>query len=113
MDPRFKLGDKFVAHLLTELDMIKAMKQGRREARLKRCEQLIREIIRLTKDNRSDHLLVTTAVWILVSLIRLDSQLRNVMIDAGVPGLLSEVLRFPRVTDATRAYSGELCSALW
>lgn len=112
MDPRFKLGDKFVAHLLTELDMIKAMKQVRREARLKRCEQLIREIIRLTKDNRSDHLLVTTAVWILVSLIRLDSQLRNVMIDSGVPGLLSEVLRFPHVTDATRAYSGELCSAL-
>lgn len=106
-------GDKAVVRLLHELDHLKTTPELRAAVRARQSEALIRSCVRVIREHVSDHLTVTSALWVLVSLVRLDAALKAVLSDAGVPGVLAEVLRGPRVSQATREYAGELTTALW
>ena len=109
----FRPGDQVVVKLLNELDTLKSDDTVRPRARARQSVELIRSCTRLMKEHISDHLITTTALWVLVSLIRMDSSLIPGLADAGVPGVLAEVLQDPGVGRATREYARELTSALW
>lgn len=110
----FHPGDTIVHHILEELDHVKATSSSvTNGSDLQRSKALIHHCARLLKTNMSDHLIATTTVWVFVSLIRLDGRLHSALLDAGVPGLLGDLLRSPHVTGAARAYSQELTTAMW
>ena len=57
-----------------------------------------------------DHLLETTTIWALIHMLRMDSQyMKEVMLGAGVPGVLYEIMSSHSLTGATRQYASELC----
>jgi hypothetical protein len=118
--PAFRLGDKQVLRLLAELDSIKGqeLKPG---TRARRSDALIHSCRGLLKEHLFDPLLGATALWVLLCLLRLDPAqtgsrpggVRAALAEAGVPGLLSEVLQAPGISKVTREYAGELTTALW
>lgn len=57
-----------------------------------------------------DHLLETTTIWALTHILRVDSRYtKEVMLGAGVPGLLFDIMSSHSLTGATRQYASELC----
>ncbi len=106
-----QVGDKAVARVLKELNELKILKPS--EPKRARSLALLHECKRLAKERMGDHLLVTTVVWVFVSLLRMDSELHAAFVNGGIPGVLAEILKSRCISEATRAYAGELCSALW
>lgn len=105
----FRPGDKLVLRLLKELDELKTRGPAIKPAAWARqSEALIRSCMQVLKDNMDDHLIVTTTLWVLVSLSRLEPSLRALLADVGIPGVLSQVLQGPRVSKTTREYASEL-----
>lgn len=109
----FRPGDKLVVSLLNDLDHLKTQKDIRPIPRARLTEALIRSCARLMREHSADHLIVTSALWVLVSLVRMDAGARGLLSDAGVPGVLAEILHGSRVSRTTREYAGELTKVLW
>lgn len=109
----FRPGDKQVLKLLNELDAVKSDTSVRPHARARQSVELIHSCMHLIKEHISDHLITTTALWVLVSLVRMDRGIIPGLADAGVPGVLAEILQGPSVGRTTREYAKELTSALW
>ena len=118
-------GHRVVQCILHDLDRIK---RGRSRRRLQKCEKLIYYIVQQLRSRRAaggyddegvggveqehyhDHLLETTAIWALIHMLRMDSHLmKEVMIGAGVPGILYDIMSGHSLTGATRQYASELC----
>jgi len=97
-----------VKKILKHLDNINQTKSVHK--RLKRCEALIYKISSALRHTEQDHLYQTTSIWILINVFRLDPpSVREIMIQAGIPGVLYEVLRSRLLTGSTRQYASELC----
>ena len=110
--PKISVGDKQVKGLLQDLNHLKTHPEMKLPKKNHLGGLLTRTTIRLLKDNMSDHLLITTLLWILVSLLRIDSCFHSILLDAGAPGALVEILQDPTVTDVAKEYASELTSAL-
>ena len=124
---------RVVQAILRDLDRIK---RGRSQRRVQKCERLIHFIVQqlrlsLRRSSRfkdeddeegdeekapgltpaeHDHLLETTTIWALIHMFRMDPEyLKEVMVGAGVPSILFEIMSAHSLTGATRSYASELC----
>ena len=113
--PRLTKNDKpdqLVKIILGTIDKIK--KTPNYHKRIKKSENLTYSLVtELRRARADDHLLHTTAIWALITLFRRDPDtLKELMIVAGVPGVLYEILKNEFLSGATRQYATELCSFL-
>lgn len=100
-------NDKRVHSILRDLEKIKNSKLSKK---LKRCEHLIYYITGSLRKYPDDHLLQTTSIWVLINIFRLlPDETKNVMIEAGVPGCLYEILKSNKLSGTSRQYASELC----
>jgi len=125
---------RIVQTILRDLDKIK---RGRSQRRLQKCERLIHFIVQQLRASlrrssgyndddddeegdeekapgltlaEHDHLLETTTIWALIHMFRMDPEyLKEVMVGAGVPSILFEIMSAHSLTGATRSYASELC----
>ena len=117
-------GNQLVSVILRELDVcnklankgkartngIPSSKHIREEERLvHKCEDIINFIVlslRKQSPRYADHLLQATTVWALISILRIEPvHGRNVMIHAGVPAVLYEILKSAKLRGSTRCLS--------
>ena len=106
--PKLSSGDARVQGFLRDLEKIKTTQRHRKK--LKRCETLIYRVVQSLRKTKTDHLLYTTAVWTLVQIFRLFPEtMKEVMLAAGVPALLYEVLHSGLLSGSMRQYTSELC----
>jgi len=120
---------RVVQCILHDLDRIK---RGRSRRRLQKCEKLTYYIVQQLRSRRwagvededdvsislqlqkqqplHDHLLETTTIWALIHMLRIEPQyMKEVMVGAGVPGVLFDIMSSHSLTGATRQYASELC----
>ena len=101
-------GDRKVHAFLRDLEKIKTSKRPRKQ--MKRCEELIFRIVQALRRTDSDHILYTTCVWTLVSVFRMFPEpMKELMLAAGVPGALHDVLLSGLLSGSMRQYTSELC----
>ncbi len=102
-----KTGDKKVNIILRDLEKIKNSKPNRK---LKRCEHLIFYIVHSLRKAGDDHLLHTTVIWVLVTIFRIfPDDTKSVMLEAGVPAILLEIIKLGNLSGTSRQYASELC----
>jgi hypothetical protein len=105
--PRLSAGDKRVHIILRDLEKIKYTKPRKQ---LKRCHNLIFYITQVLRKAEHDHLLHSTAIWVLINIFRLFPEgTKQVMLEAGVPGVLYEIIRNSSISGTSRQYASELC----
>eukprot|EP00601_Ochromonadales_sp_CCMP2298_P031201 CAMPEP_0173332098 /NCGR_PEP_ID=MMETSP1144-20121109/4172_1 /TAXON_ID=483371 /ORGANISM="non described non described, Strain CCMP2298" /LENGTH=390 /DNA_ID=CAMNT_0014276961 /DNA_START=103 /DNA_END=1272 /DNA_ORIENTATION=+ len=106
--PRLSTGDKRVQVFLRDLEKVKTSRRPHKQ--LKRSEELIHRIVHTLRRSDSDHILFTTCIWTLISLFRLFPEpIKEVMLGAGVPGVLHDVLLTGMLSGSMRQYTSELC----
>jgi hypothetical protein len=109
-DPN-RLQDKSIQKILKSIHKLKACNPQQRSLKY---DELIRYILAVMRDRKADSLLQTTALWSLLNLIQLDRETNvNLMLQAGAPAVLSEILKVPNQSDHTRKYASQLISELW
>lgn len=97
--------------MLKDLEKIQSIKPPKQ---LMMCEALIFNIVFTLRKANDDHLLQTTAVWVLINLLRVDVEIcRKAMLDSGVPSVLYSIMSGLHLSGATRQYASELCHYLW
>jgi hypothetical protein len=102
-------GDKTVQIILRDLEKCKRLKKDRRRL-LPKCEDLVNFIVLQVRKKASDHLLQATIVWALINILRFEPQaMKDIMINAGVPGMMYTILSSDQLRGATRTYASELC----
>lgn len=102
-----KSKDKRVYAMLRDLDKIKTSKKKKQ---VKRCELLINYIAQCLRKCTDDHLLHTTSIWVLITIFRLfPVETKEMMIEAGIPGCLYEVIKDGNLNGSSRQYASELC----
>lgn len=105
--PRLQAGDHRVHSILRDLDKVKGSKP---KSKLKRCEQLIYFIVQSLRKCNDDHLLHTTSIWVLISLFRMfPRENKLVMLQAGVAGVLYNIIKSGSLNGSSRQYASELC----
>ncbi len=105
-------GDNLVRKFLKDLEKINRTKE--QPKKLHRCEELILSIVSSLRKKQPDHLRQTTAIWILMNILKIDTLVtRGMMISAGVPTVLHEFLQSRNLTKTTQQYASELCFYLW
>lgn len=106
-----------VSHtLLTQYESISKRKNSKK--RDKMLEGLIHHIVHVLRRSRGENLLQTTAIWILSSILRLEGGddanfQKNIMVAAGIPGVVHDILLENKMSGSTREYASELCFYLW
>ena len=109
--PKIVLNNESVQHILREMDKIK---RSSRAKKIAKCESLILFMVCSVRKKQADHLLQTTIIWALVNILKINVNLiRNLMLQAGVPVILSEILRGRNLTRTVQEYASELCTFLW
>lgn len=99
--------------ILKDLASIRDLSKKNMNKCTRKIEKLIFFIVQTLRHFKTDHLLETTVIWVLINLIKVNSQFsRRVMLLAGIPGALYGILNTSTVTGATRKYVTELCSYL-
>jgi hypothetical protein len=105
--PDLSTGDKRVYIILRDLEKIKLSK---RKKQLKRCQNLIFYIANALRKAEHDHLLHATAIWALINVFRIYPQdTKPTMLEAGVPGILYNVIKSSSISGTSRQYASELC----
>ena len=105
--PRLESGDKKVHTILRDLEKIKNSKPSKK---LKRCEHLIYFIVHSLRKAPGDHLLHSTAIWVLVTVFRIfPEETKPIMLEAGVPAILMDVIRMGTLSGSSKQYASELC----
>ena len=101
--------DHKVQAFLRDLEKIRTSKRPRKQ--IKRCEDLIYRVVQaLRRTDQPDHLTATTGIWTLISIFRLFPEpMKELMLAAGVPGVLFEILKSGILTGSMRQYTSELC----
>lgn len=100
-------GDKRVHSILRDLDKIK---NSKKKKQVKRCDFLINYIAQSLRKCPDDHLLHTTSIWVLITIFRLFPEAtKDIMIAAGIPGRLFEIIKSGGLNGSTRQYASELC----
>lgn len=108
LPPQLTRGDRKVQSLLRDLEKIKTSKRFHKQ--LKRSDALIHNVVQILRKADSDALLYTTSIWILVILFRLiPDNIKEIMLSAGVPGVLHNILQSGTLTGSMRQYTSELC----
>ncbi len=106
--PKLSAGDQKVQSFLRDLEKIKTSKRPRKQ--LKRSEDLIRRIVQALRRTGEDHLLYTTSIWVLINVFRMfPEEVKEIMIEVGVPGVLHGVIASGILNGAMRQYTSELC----
>lgn len=106
--PKLSTGDRKVQVFLRDLEKIKSCKRPRKQ--IKRCEDIIYRVVQALRRQDSDHLLYTTCIWTLISVFRMfPEETKEIMLVAGVPGVLHAVLASGLLTGSMRQYTSELC----
>lgn len=101
------VGDRKVHIILRDLEKIKNSKPSKK---LKRCEHLIYFIVHSLRKAKEDHLLHSTSIWVLVTIFRIfPDETKPIMMDAGVPGLLLDIMKLGVLSGSSRQYASELC----
>ena len=99
--------DNKVQIILRDLEKIKTSKKRKR---LKKSEHLVYFIAHAIRKSMEDHLLHTTAVWVLIVLFRMfPTELKTIMLEAGIPGVLHSIIQVGGLSGSSRQYASELC----
>jgi hypothetical protein len=99
--------DKSVQTILKDLEKIRNTKKRKQ---LKKCERLVYFIVQSIRKAMDDHLLHTTAIWVLIVLFRMfPVELKAEMLQAGIPGILHDIIQLGFLTGSSRQYASELC----
>ena len=94
--------------IMVELD--KLAHAEKKDKRIKRAEKLTLYVKNALRERGEDHLLQTTAIWALINIFRVDADsARRMMLDAGIPSILYDILSSQTLTAASRQYASELC----
>ncbi len=102
-------GDRTVGSILRDLERIKKITRNRKKMLMK-SEYLINFIVLTLRKKHSDHLLQATTVWVLINILKIEpNHMKNVMLSAGVPGMLYDILKSEVLRGSTRHYASELC----
>lgn len=110
--PPLQTNNAKVNLILSALDKCQKSKSNNPEKRAQRIEKLIYDIVTSlrSQSRHSDHLLQTTSIWVLMQLLRLDSELsRDVMLRVGTAGVLYDIMKGGVLAGVTRQYATELC----
>ncbi len=111
--PKLTTDNKIVQIILRDFEKVKKLKNNIDQL-IKGTEILVHFIVTSIRRKTTDHLLQTTTIWVLINVLRLQpTVIRQIMLSAGVPGVLYEIMRSELLTGATRAYASELCFFLW
>jgi hypothetical protein len=104
-------NNQVVKGILKDLERIKRLTAPKNhDKRTQHIEKLTFFIVQTLRRIHSDHLMQTTVIWVLINLLRLDFQFsRKVMVSAGVPGVLFDIMSSHVLSGATRQYASELC----
>jgi hypothetical protein len=104
-------NDKVVRSLLQSMDHIL---EKNCQHRSKKCNALIHDVAHeLRKSSSSDHLLQTTAIWVLINIYKLNHyEIYNMMLSAGIPGVLLDIMKSGHIVGTSRDYARELCMFL-
>lgn len=101
-------GNKDVTNVLKDIELIKRTKNY--DKRLSRSEATIYKIVAELRRLNNDHLYQTTSIWVLINIFRLEPEvIREIMLQAGVPGVLFDILNLRMLSGSTRQYASELC----
>lgn len=96
------------------LKIVHQLKSLSSQKRCEKYEELIRYIMSIMLEKKSDSLLQTTSLWSLLNLIQLDSNYTiQIMLKVGLPGVLYEILKGDNQSEHTKQYASQLISALW
>lgn len=114
----FVAGDRELARLIKELRDLQPQYGGDTHSfseTVRKGERLVRRCMRTLKSRAEDQLAVTTCIWLLCRLMELDPSpaLGQAMVDAGLPGILVQLLRSAHIGDWARQYAAALSSQLW
>ena len=107
--PQLSSGNKRVESILRDVEKIRfyIKKRGKQ---LKVSENLVYYIVQSLTKVTTDHLLHTTTIWALMTLFKLfPLEMKEVMLAAGIPRVLFDVIKSEVVTGCTRQYCSELC----
>jgi len=105
------IGEKGTRAVLKDLEKVQKCRPPKQ---LMLAESLVFNIVFTLRKSFDDHLLQTTAIWVLINLLRIEIELvRKAMIDAGVPAVLYEIMSSTSLSGAARQYASELCHYLW
>ena len=105
--PKLQPGDKRIHMILRDLEKIKNSKPKKQ---VKRCNHLIYYIAHTLRKAEDDHLLHSTAIWVLINIFRLYPEAtKPVMLESGIPGILYEIIRKGTISGTSRQYASELC----
>ena len=107
-----KSATAIINKMIAELDRLALSKK--KEKRIRRAEKLTLYVKAALRERGDDHLLQTTAIWALINIFRVDSDCaRKMMLDAGIPSVLYDILSSHTLAGAARQYASELCFFLW
>lgn len=105
--PRLSVGDQRIHTILRDLEKIKFTKPRKR---VKRCEKLVYFVSQALRKSSNDTLLHSTAIWVLITIFRMfPVELKDHMLQAGVPGVLFEIIKKGAISGSSRKYASELC----
>jgi hypothetical protein len=99
-----------VKNILKDMEKIKRSKHPKSEQACVKIERLVYFIVQTLRRMNSDHLMQTTVIWVLITLLRLNYNFsRKMMVAAGVPGALYDIMSSHTLSGSTRQYASELC----
>lgn len=97
-------------HIYTISRDLEKIKNSKPSKKLKRCEHLIYDIVHGLRRNPDDTLLHATAIFALVTIFRIyPDETKQVMLEAGVPGILLDIIKMGGLSGSSRQYASELC----
>ena len=103
-------NNQVVKSILKDLEKIKRVQNKKSDKCAQKIEHLVYFIVQTMRRVHSDHLMQTTVIWVLINLLRINYQFsRKVMVVAGIPGVLFEIMSAHVLSGATRQYASELC----
>jgi len=103
-------NNQVVKSILKDLEKIKRIPNKHSEKCAQKIEKLVYFIVQTLRRVHSDHLLQTTVIWVLITLLRANYQFsRKIMVASGIPGVLFEIMSAHVLSGATRQYASELC----
>ena len=107
--PPLSGGSKKVQCILRDVEKIRFYTK-KRSKQVKIAENLVYYIVQSLDNSNTDHLLHTTTIWSLMTIYKLfPKELKPVMLAAGVPRVLYDVIKADLLTGSTRQYASELC----
>ena len=103
------VGSKRVQCILRDVEKLRFYTK-KRTKQLKIAENLTYYIVQSLNKVNTDHLLHTTTIWALITIFKLfPVELKEVMLAAGVPRVLFDIIKADLLTGSTRQYCSELC----